>query len=80
MYDFNYEINTVTCILGQMRVPTPFSLLALHCGGTWPQFNLQDMRGTGIPTLSHVRISVSPTFSFLFEGDGGLVMCTGAED
>lgn len=55
-------------------------LVATHCEGTCPQFNLHDMRGTGIPTLSHVKVSVSPTVSLMFEGVGGFVMCTGAEN
>lgn len=67
-------------MFSQIRVPIPLTLVDWHCGGTWPQFNLQDIRGTGIPTLSHVRVSVSPTFSLRFEGLGGFVMCTGAEN
>lgn len=65
-------------MLGQIRVPIPSTLVVMHCGGTWPQFNLQDMRGTGIPTPSHVRVSVSPTFNLRLEGLGGFVICTGA--
>lgn len=59
-------------------MPTPLTLVAVHCEGTWPQFNLQDMRGTGTPTLSHLRVNVLPTSSLMFEGLGGFVMCTGA--
>lgn len=69
-----------TRISGQTRTPIPLSLLEVHCGGTWPQFNLQDMRGTGVPTLSHVRVSVSPVLSLRFAGVGGFVICTGAKD
>lgn len=67
----------LTIMLGHVMTPMPESLVKEHFGGTCPQFNLQEIKGTGTPTASHLSISVSPGFSFTFEGFGGLVTCTG---
>lgn len=57
----------------QVSLPMPFSLVDVHFCGTWPQFNLQDMKGVGTPTASQTRIRVSPGFSLIFDGEGGRV-------
>lgn len=65
-------------MFGHVSVPNPSTLVISHFVGTWPQFSLHDISGTGTPTALHVVTNTSPTSSVI-SGGGVFWNCTGTK-
>lgn len=57
-------------MLGQVKVPTPFTDVVVHFSGMCPQFKRQFISGTGMPIAVQVIVKVSPTDSITIGGGG----------
>ena len=63
-----------------VKTPTPPSdvIVTLGGGGTFPQLYLHVTMGVGMPTASHLRVTVSPSNASTRRG--GREMTTGAAE